>query len=155
MREALEEADDIGEARGGSTITQQVAKNLFLWQGRSYRAQGAGIAARAVDQPRAAASGAMLEIYLNIAEWGPNGEFGAEAGARFAFGKSARDLDAREAAQLASILPNPIRRSARQPGRPGSPARRAFTSAARRRIRRLRVLRLRLAPTSVGGGLPL
>ena len=58
----------------------------------------------------------VLEIYLNIAEWGPNGEFGAEAGARWAFGKSARDLNAREAAELAAILPNPIRRSARTPG---------------------------------------
>ncbi len=57
----------------------------------------------------------ILEIYLNIVEWGPNGEFGAEAGARWAFGKSARDLNAREAAELASILPNPYRRSARTP----------------------------------------
>ena len=57
----------------------------------------------------------VLEIYLNIAEWGPNGEFGAEAGARWAFGKSARDLSASEAAELAAILPNPRRRSARIP----------------------------------------
>jgi monofunctional biosynthetic peptidoglycan transglycosylase len=58
----------------------------------------------------------VMEIYLNIAEWGPNGEFGAEAGARYAFGKSARDLSVHEAALMASILPNPVRRSARQPG---------------------------------------
>ena len=57
----------------------------------------------------------VLEIYLNIAQWGPNGEFGAEAGARYAFGKSARNLNAREAAELAAILPNPGRRSARAP----------------------------------------
>ena len=57
----------------------------------------------------------ILEIYLNIVEWGPNGEFGAEAGARWAFGKPARDLTAREAAELAAILPNPVRRSARAP----------------------------------------
>jgi len=57
----------------------------------------------------------VLEIYLNIAEWGPDGEFGAEAASRFAFGKSARDLTARDAAELAAILPNPIRRSARTP----------------------------------------
>ena len=70
----------------------------------------------------------VLEIYLNIAEWGPNGEFGAEAAARWAFGKSARDLP-REAAELAAILPNPVRRSARSPASwcAGSPA---FTSAA-------------------------
>jgi monofunctional biosynthetic peptidoglycan transglycosylase len=59
----------------------------------------------------------ILEIYLNIAEWGPNGEFGAEAGARWAFRKSARDLDEHEAAELAAILPNPVRRSAKSPGR--------------------------------------
>jgi len=57
----------------------------------------------------------VLEIYLNIAEWGPNGEFGAEAGSRWAFGKSARDLNLSEAATLAAVLPNPIRRSARIP----------------------------------------
>jgi len=56
-----------------------------------------------------------MEIYLNIAEWGPSGEFGAEAGARYAFGKSARDLTPREAAELAAILPNPRHRSARVP----------------------------------------
>jgi monofunctional glycosyltransferase len=58
----------------------------------------------------------ILEIYLNIAQWGPNGEFGAETGARWAFGKSARDLTAYQAAELASILPNPVARSARTPG---------------------------------------
>ena len=60
-----------------------------------------------------------MEIYLNIAEWGPNGEFGAEAAARHAFNKPARDLSAREAALLAAILPNPRppqRRQARAGG---------------------------------------
>ena len=79
IREALVEADDISEARGGSTITQQVAKNLFLWQGRSY-------VRKALELPLAMwinlvlGKRRTLEIYLNIAEWGPNGEFGAEAG---------------------------------------------------------------------------
>jgi monofunctional biosynthetic peptidoglycan transglycosylase len=58
----------------------------------------------------------ILEIYLNIAEWGPNGQFGAEAGSRYAFGRSAASLTAREAALMAAILPNPVRRSARKPG---------------------------------------
>jgi monofunctional glycosyltransferase len=58
----------------------------------------------------------LMEIYLNIAEWGPNGEFGAEAAARYAFGRPARDLTAREAASLAAILPNPAVRSAKRPG---------------------------------------
>jgi monofunctional biosynthetic peptidoglycan transglycosylase len=57
----------------------------------------------------------MIEVYLNVAEWGPNGEFGVEAGARKAFNKSARDLTAAEAGLLAAILPNPRRRSAMQP----------------------------------------
>jgi len=117
MREALEEADDLGEARGGSTITQQTAKNLFLWQGRSF-------VRKALEIPLALwinlvlPKRRVLEIYLNIAEWGPDGEFGAEAASRFAFGKSARSLTAREAAVLAAILPNPLRRSARTPSIP-------------------------------------
>src|SRR6266568_2751009 len=58
----------------------------------------------------------VLEIYLNIAEWGPSGQFGAEAGSRYAFNKSVRALSPREAALLAAVLPNPRRRSAKQPG---------------------------------------
>jgi monofunctional biosynthetic peptidoglycan transglycosylase len=115
IREALDEADDISEARGGSTITQQTAKNLFLWPGRSFVRKG-------LEFPLALwidlvlPKRRLLEIYLNIAEWGPNGEFGAEAAARYAFGKSARDLTPSESALLAAILPNPRQRSARQPG---------------------------------------
>ena len=115
MREALRQSGDIGEARGASTITQQTAKNLFLWQGRSF-------VRKVLEIPLALwlnlvlPKRQILEIYLNIVELGPNGEFGAEAGSRFAFGKSARDLNAREAAELAAILPNPYRRSARTPG---------------------------------------
>jgi monofunctional biosynthetic peptidoglycan transglycosylase len=56
-----------------------------------------------------------MEIYLNIAEWGPSGRFGAEAGARYAFGKSARELTARETALLAAVLPSPRRRRAGRP----------------------------------------
>jgi monofunctional glycosyltransferase len=116
MREALQHAkDDPGESRGASTLTQQTAKNLFLWQGRSF-------VRKALEIPLALwlnivlPKRRVLEIYLNIAEWGPNGEFGAEAGAHYAFGKSARELNSREAAEMAAILPNPIRRSARNPG---------------------------------------
>ena len=114
MREALEQYDDTGRERGASTITQQTAKNLFFWQGRS-------VIRKVLEIPLAVwlyvvlPKRRVLEIYLNIAQWGPNGEFGVEAGARYAFGKSARNLDAREAAELASILPSPARRSARNP----------------------------------------
>jgi monofunctional biosynthetic peptidoglycan transglycosylase len=115
LRVVIEEADDLSEARGGSTITQQAVKNLFLWPGRSY-------ARKALEFPLALwvelvlPKRRILEIYLNVAEWGPNGEFGIEAGARRAFNKSARQLSAGEAALLVAVLPNPKRRSARQPG---------------------------------------
>jgi monofunctional biosynthetic peptidoglycan transglycosylase len=114
MREALQQYDDSGRERGASTITQQAAKNLFFWQGRS-------IIRKALEIPLAIwlnlvlPKRRVLEIYLNIAQWGPDGEFGAEAGARYAFGKSARNLNAHEAAELAAILPSPGRRSARAP----------------------------------------
>jgi monofunctional biosynthetic peptidoglycan transglycosylase len=115
VQDAIEDADDITEARGGSTLTQQVAKNLFLWPGHSF-------VRKALEVPLAywidlvLGKRRVMEIYLNIAEWGPNGEFGAEAGARYAFGKSVRTTNPGEAALLAAILPNPKRRSARQPG---------------------------------------
>jgi monofunctional glycosyltransferase len=115
MREALQQYDDSGRERGASTITQQTAKNLFLWQGRS-------VIRKALEIPLAIwlyivlPKRRVMEIYLNIVEWGPNGEFGAEAGAHFAFNKSARNLNAQEAAQMAAVLPNPMRRSARAPG---------------------------------------
>jgi len=115
IRDSIEDADDISEARGASTITQQTTKNLFLWPGRSF-------VRKALELPLAMwidlvlPKRRVLEIYLNIAEWGPNGQFGAEAAARFAFGKSARDLTVSESAMLAAILPNPHRRNARLPG---------------------------------------
>src|SRR5919197_1447461 len=114
LRERLEDVDDIAEARAVSTITQQTAKNLFLWPGRSFLR-------KALELPIALwidlvlPKRRVLEIYLNIAEWGPNGQFGAEAGSRYAFNKSVGSLSAREAALLAAILPNPRRRSAKQP----------------------------------------
>ena len=115
IREALQQSDDdVAVSRGASTLTQQVAKNLFLWSSHS-------VVRKALEIPLALWLNLVLpkrraiEIYLNIAEWGPNGEFGAEAAARYAFGVSARNLDARAAAELAAILPNPVRRSARRP----------------------------------------
>jgi monofunctional glycosyltransferase len=115
LRERLEDADDISEARGVSTITQQTAKNLFLWSRRS-------VVRKALEFPLALwidlvlPKRRVLEIYLNIAEWGPNGQFGAEAASRYAFNKSVRALTAHEAALLAAVLPNPRRRSAKNPG---------------------------------------
>jgi monofunctional biosynthetic peptidoglycan transglycosylase len=111
----IDELDDLAEARGGSTITQQAAKNLFLWQGRSF-------VRKALEFPLAVwldlvlPKQRLLEIYLNIVEWGPNGEFGIQAAARRAFNKPARDLTVQEASLLAAMLPNPHRRDARSPG---------------------------------------
>lgn len=115
LRELLDEAEDFEGLRGGSTITQQTAKNLFLWSGRSY-------VRKALELPLSLWIDLVLgkrrtmEIYLNIAEWGPNGQFGAEAGAQRAFGRSARDLTGYQAALLAAMLPNPRRRDAQKPG---------------------------------------
>jgi len=115
LRNVIDDAEDGEVARGGSTITQQVAKNLFLWPGRS-------VVRKALELPLALwidlvlPKRRILEIYLNTAELGPSGQFGAEAGSNYAFGHSAATLSPREAALLAAILPNPIRRSARTPG---------------------------------------
>jgi monofunctional biosynthetic peptidoglycan transglycosylase len=115
IRDALADADDLDDMRGGSTITQQVAKNLFLWPGRSF-------VRKALEFPLALwidlvlSKRRILELYLNIAEWGPNGEFGIEAGSRRAFGKPAHDLSRYQAALMAAVLPNPHDRDARRPG---------------------------------------
>jgi monofunctional glycosyltransferase len=116
LREVMDDAEEDGEVtRGGSTITQQVAKNLFLWPGRS-------VVRKALEFPlalwidRVLPKQRILEIYLNIAELGPSGQFGAQSGASYAFGHPASVLSPREAALLAAILPNPVRRSARNPG---------------------------------------
>lgn len=103
-----------GRIRGGSTISQQTAKNAFLWPGRDWirKAMEAGytVAIEAVWGKRR-----IMEVYLNVAEWAP-GVYGAEAAARHWFGKSAADLSPREAARLAAILPSPRRYNASAPG---------------------------------------
>jgi monofunctional biosynthetic peptidoglycan transglycosylase len=115
LRDVIDDAEDGEVTRGGSTITQQVAKNLFLWQSRS-------VVRKALEFPLALwidlvlPKQRILEIYLNIAELGPSGQFGAQAGASHAFGRPASALSPREAALLAAILPNPVKRSARNPG---------------------------------------
>jgi monofunctional biosynthetic peptidoglycan transglycosylase len=115
IKDALADGDDLSDIRGASTITQQLAKNLFLWPGHSF-------VRKALELPLALwidlvlTKRRTLELYLNVAEWGPDGVFGAEAGARRAFGKSARDLSRYQAAIMAAALPNPVRRNAKSPG---------------------------------------
>jgi monofunctional glycosyltransferase len=110
----IEQADWGDEpTRGGSTITMQVAKNMFLWNSRS-------VARKAIEIPlalgidRAWPKERILEIYLNVAEWGP-GIFGAEAAAQTYFRKPANRLTEREAALLAAALPNPFLRVPNRP----------------------------------------
>ena len=97
----------------------------------------------------------IMEIYLNIAEWGPNGEFGIEAGARHAFSKPAAQLSPGEAALLTAMLPNPKRRSAKAP-RPGVRRVAGIVQARAARVGRDRRLSCaREKGSSLGGGLPL
>jgi monofunctional glycosyltransferase len=113
--------------RGASTITQQTAKNLFLWEGRSWvrKALEAWIT---VALELTLTKDRILDIYLNLAEWG-DGVFGAEAAARAHFGKSAKSLTRDESARLAAILPSPQRWSPKG----GVAARRARSILARMR----------------------
>jgi monofunctional biosynthetic peptidoglycan transglycosylase len=99
--------------RGASTITQQVAKNLFLWQGRSFVRKGLE-AYFAVLIELCWPKERILEVYLNIAEFGPR-VFGVEAAARQYFGSSAATLRLTDAAVLAAVLPNPASLSAARP----------------------------------------
>ena len=115
LNEVIIEADEDGPSRGASTITMQTAKNLFLWPQRSTIRKGLEIpVALALD--RAWGKKRVLEVYLNIAEWG-DGLFGAEAAARRYFHKSAADLSQRESSLLATVLPNPILRDPSRPKR--------------------------------------
>lgn len=106
--------DEKATLRGGSTISQQTAKNVFLWPGRTWlrKALEAGIT---VYIEALWPKKRILEVYLNVVEWGP-GVYGAEAAARYHFHKSAAALDAHEAALLASVLPSPLKWSASKPG---------------------------------------
>ena len=92
-------------ARGGSTITQQLAKNLFLSPERSYLRKGQELVLTFMIE-FAWGKRRILEVYLNVAEWG-EGVFGAEAAARHYYGASARQLGAEQAARLAAMLPRP------------------------------------------------
>lgn len=110
LAEVLEDPD--GPSRGASTITMQVVKNVYLWPGRSYIRKGLEIPlALLVDL--AWGKTRVMEVYLNIAEWG-EGIFGIEAAARHHFGKPALRLTPTESARLVAILPDPLRRDPRR-----------------------------------------
>jgi monofunctional biosynthetic peptidoglycan transglycosylase len=115
LNEVINEVDEDGPSRGASTITMQTAKNLFLWPQRSTIRKALEIPL-ALVLDRVWRKKRVLEVYLNIAEWGP-GVFGAEAGSRRYFHKSAADLSQREASLLATALPNPLLRDPSRPKR--------------------------------------
>jgi len=115
MRKVVDKAEDFEDLRGTSTITMQVVKNLFLWQRPE-------VPRKLIELPLALwldlvmSKRRILELYLNIAEWGPDGTFGIGAAAREQFGEAAAQLTADQSARLAVMLPNPARRSAASPG---------------------------------------
>jgi monofunctional glycosyltransferase len=113
LREVLSRTGEDGASRGASTITMQTAKNLFLWPGRSVVRKGIEIG-MALVLGKAWSKARTLEIYLNVAEWG-DGLYGIEAAAHHYFNKNASALNVREAALLATALPNPIMRNPAHP----------------------------------------
>ena len=116
--EAIDQAIDSnargGRVRGASTISQQVAKNLYLWSGGGYARKGLEAWYTLLIE-LTWSKRRILEVYANIAEFG-DGVYGAEAAAQAFFGKPASALTPAEAARLAAVLPNPKRYSARNPG---------------------------------------
>jgi monofunctional biosynthetic peptidoglycan transglycosylase len=115
VRDAVKEGGGLGAFRGASTIPMQTAKNLYLWNGRSY-------VRKALEMPLAYVMSfvwpkqRMIEVYLNVAQFGP-GIFGAEAASRYYFHKPAADLTRHEAVLLAAALPNPRWRNPAKPSR--------------------------------------
>jgi monofunctional glycosyltransferase len=113
VKDAIKEGDGLADFRGASTIPMQVAKNLYLWNSRSYLR-------KLIEMPLAYLMSfiwpkqRMMEVYLNVAQWGP-GIFGAEAASRYYFHKSAANLTRREALLLAVSLPNPRWRNPAKP----------------------------------------
>jgi monofunctional glycosyltransferase len=107
--------DDEGPIRGASTISMQLAKNMFLWDGRNPVRKGLEIPI-AYWMDLILSKKRLIEIYLNVVEWAP-GVYGAEAASQLHFRKSVSKLTKREAALLAAVLPNPIKRKAGKPSR--------------------------------------
>jgi len=116
-----------GQVLGGSTISMQTSKNLFLWEHRDFVRKGYE-AYITVWLEMILSKRRIMEIYLNVVEWG-EGVFGAEAAARHHFNKSAAALTPVEAARLIAVLPSPLARNPAQPG--PQTAARARTIAAR------------------------
>jgi monofunctional biosynthetic peptidoglycan transglycosylase len=130
LRGVIRDAGEDGPARGASTLAMQTAKNLFLWPSRSSIRKGLEIPL-AMAITRLWGRQRVLEVYLNVAEWG-DGVFGVEAAAKRYFGKSVAALTPREAALLVSALPNPF---VRNPARPSIRQNRVVNVIMRRAAR--------------------
>lgn len=114
IEQALEDNQDGGKRRGGSTISQQAAKNVFFWNGGGYvRKAGEAWMASFIDFVWGKRR--TMEVYLNVAEWG-DGIFGIEAASQVRFGKPAKNLTQQEAALLAAVLPSPNKWRVDPPG---------------------------------------
>ena len=133
IQDSVMEYREGASLRGASTITQQVAKNLYLWPGRSFLRKGIE-AWLALLLEAALPKRRILEIYLNVAELGP-GLYGFPAASRQYFGKSPAALTDTEAALLAAVLPNPIRLRADRPS-PYVRGRQAWIHRNMQRLRR-------------------
>jgi monofunctional biosynthetic peptidoglycan transglycosylase len=108
MQIAAEDDMEGGRIRGGSTLTQQLVKNLFFGTGRSILRKGAEFTLVPVAE-LVLGKRRILELYLNVVEWGP-AVYGAESACRYYYRTSARSIDREQAAQLAAILPLPLKR---------------------------------------------
>lgn len=131
IQDAIEDRKNGGRMRGASTISQQVAKNLLLWPGRSWLRKGLEAYVTVLIEafwPKER----ILEVYLNVAQFGDK-TFGVGAASRRFFGKHPSQLTAREAALLAAVLPNPVRLRADDP----SPYVRSRVRWIRSQMRRL------------------
>lgn len=132
VRDALEERETKGRLRGASTLTQQTAKNVFFWNGGGLPRK-AGEAWMAVFIDGIWGKRRVLEVYLNVAEWG-DGLYGAQAAAYGRYGKPASDLTEFEAARLAAVLPSPNKWRVR----PAGPYVRQRTGTVQARMRVVR-----------------
>lgn len=113
IADAVEDRFEGRSTRGASTLTQQVAKNLFLWPGQSFVRKGLEAGLTVLLEllwPKSR----ILEVHLNVAEFG-DGVYGVEAASRAFFGKRAKHVTAEEAALLAAVLPSPRKRSVKKP----------------------------------------
>ena len=108
MQIAAQDDMEGGRIRGGSTLTQQLVKNLFFGTGRSILRKGAEFTLVPVAE-LVLGKRRILELYLNVVEWGP-GVYGAESACRYYYRTSARNIDRQQSAQLAAILPLPLKR---------------------------------------------